>query len=105
MQPEAHRDGLTDQTAIVMLQELLAAQSTQANSLRDISEANLIWARNTERLIARLTSTGGVPPETLLSLERRFSEVLELIAEVGSGKRWKDKAAALAELNKFVISH
>lgn len=65
------------------------------NSNKELTESNLI-------LTKMLQAKTAVPQEIPADVESRFADLLELIAKVGSGKRWKSEQEASAALsNEF----
>lgn len=71
-------------------------------SSKDLSEANRILADNESRLISLLETTVGSQKGNPAVAAASVSDLLEWIAEVGSGKKWGSKQEALAELHSFV---
>ena len=72
-----------------------------SESHRLLSEAHLKQIEaNTELIKLVKISTANAsqfPSEVYLT---KFSDMLEVLADIGSGKRWKDKPSALLELSK-----
>jgi len=81
----------------------VSAVVSMIESNRILSEAHYTLVKNIDELIqlykqAVAHDAGG----TIATAFPRLSDLLELLAEIGSGKRWGSKKEALAELNKFV---
>jgi transposase-like protein len=76
---------------------------TLAEANKTLADAHKILARNNEDLIKMLRPTENdvedIPPAVAAS----FSGFLELLAQVGSGKRWKTPEEARAAVNKLVL--
>lgn len=71
-------------------------------SNRSLVESNKILAKNTEELILLLKFTANDPGQIPINVEAKFSLLLELLAEVGSGKNYKSKQEAAAAFRKRI---
>lgn len=76
-----------------------------SESNRILAESNHSLARSHEELVLMVKSTAHAPDaNTHADQLERFSSLLEIIAEIGSGKKlWASKSQAVEELNKFVL--
>jgi transcriptional regulator with XRE-family HTH domain len=73
-------------------------------SNKTIAESNHILAKNNEELISMLKTTAYGGQQTSPDVAAKFSGFLELLAQVGSGKKkWKSIEEARAELNKLIL--
>lgn len=69
---------------------------------KELAESNNTLSKNQEVILSKMTASGG--QEISVDEAARWSNLLELLAEIGSGhKRWESKKQALAELSKFGI--
>jgi hypothetical protein len=72
-----------------------------AQSNKQIAESNASLSRSNEELVMMMKATVNVQKQTDLNVSTRFADLLELIAEIGSGKKkWMSKQEAVAELSK-----
>lgn len=85
-----------------VLLELIKSNFAQAEAHKVLSEANLILARNNENLITKMQSSADAAQETSVDVSASFADLLELLAEIASGKKFRSKQEALAELSKRV---
>lgn len=70
-----------------------------SEGIKNLSEATLVLARNNEKLVNKITDDD--PEQTPTAVESRLTDLLELIAKVGSGKRWKSEQEAHAALSRL----
>lgn len=77
-----------------------------AASDKEISEALKFKAKAHADLVDMLRNsiTEHDDAKMNLALEARLSDIWMMLADIGSGKRWKSKEEAVAELNKFVVA-
>lgn len=73
---------------------------TQSNKV--LAESNKILAISHSDLVEMVKQSVHAEPGTQSDGLSMFSDLLEVIADVASGKRYKSKQEALAELNKYV---
>jgi len=67
---------------------------------RELAEANNMLTKNQETILARMPA--GVSAKMIVDDQSRWNNLLELLAEVASGKRhFRSKQEALSELNKY----
>lgn len=87
-------------SGILTLQALV--NLTESN--KQLAESNHSLSRSHERLVNMVQkSTGDGQSEIPVSVSAKIADFLELIAELGTGKKiWKSKEEALAVLSKFV---
>jgi transcriptional regulator with XRE-family HTH domain len=85
------------------------ARDATGQALVNLTESNKILAESNKTLANShaelVTMVKGVVPDqqgTSVTDLARFSDFLEVLADVGSGKRWHSKKEALAELNKLL---
>lgn len=75
--------------------ELVDVAKTTADAVKNLSDAHLILTKNYDKSIAENHQ------EKSIIFDAKFSDLLELIAAVGSGeKKWLSKNEAVAELSK-----
>lgn len=75
-----------------------------AEANRTLADAHKILARNNEELITMIKpATVNDGQGMTEAFSARFSDLLELLAQVGSGKKWKSVEEARAALNKYVV--
>lgn len=99
-EPEVKYEGKKNDQALTM-QALV--NLTESN--RILAESNKTLARSHEELVMMVKSTGSVEPKINTGLEARFSRLLHLIAQVGSGSRWDTIDEAEEALGKYVLDH
>lgn len=77
-----------------------------AESNKQIAESNASLSRSNEELVIMIKSTVNGAPQTDATLSTKWTDLLELLAEIGTGKkRWLSKQEAVAELSKrFLIA-
>lgn len=79
-----------------------------AASNRMLAEANIILARSHEQLLSKWANrlddafTADAGQENDVAYLSRLSDLLEVMAEIGSGKRWGSKEEARAALRIFL---
>lgn len=78
----------------------MAAIISMSESNKLLAESNKTLAKNNEDLIQIFKTTVDAPQQIPLTLEARFAALLELIAQVGTGKHWKSVQEAHAALSK-----
>lgn len=88
--------------AMATMRDLAASNKVIAESNKALAESNKSLARSNEQLVEMVKPIAGVQSESPATVDSKFSTLLELIADVGSGKRWKSKNEAVAELSNFV---
>lgn len=81
---EKKEDGQFASQAERMLAELIRAHNKQADSLKDVSEANLIWARNTENLIEKMKNMSEHDHQTLQESVAMILGLQEYLVELGA---------------------
>ncbi len=80
---------------------LVESNKILAEANRNISEANRDLAKNTVLLTTMLNAaTVNDHSEMPLTVVAKFADVLELLAEVGSGNKWHSKDEATAEIHR-----
>lgn len=100
--PQSHKDPETQED---FTQRTLA---DLAASNKMLAEANIILARSHEQLLSKWTNrpddviTAGAGQENDVAYLSRLSDLLEVMAEIGSGKRWGSKEEARAALRIFL---
>lgn len=72
------------------------------HSNKVLAESNKVLAISHSDLVEMVKRSVNVEPGSQTSDLARFSDLLEVIADVASGKRYKSKQEALAELSKYV---
>lgn len=83
----------------------MQALADLAASNREMAEAHKILASSQADLVTMLKqATGGDAAGMNASLEKRLSDILMKLAEVGTGKRWGSLKEATEELNKLLIA-
>lgn len=84
----------------------MQALADLAASNREMAEAHKVLAIAQADLVQMLKkkTTADDPPKIDLTMEKRFSDILMVLAEVGSGKRWRSIKEAAEELNKLVVA-
>lgn len=81
---DKNEDGQFASQAERMLAELIRAHNKQADSLKDVSEANLIWARNTENLIEKMKNMSEHDHQTLQESVAMILGLQEYLVELGA---------------------
>lgn len=81
-----------------IIHNLVESNKELATANKALSEAHLLIAKDHHEYMNRTTvnTSQGISQE----IDTKFSELLELIAEVGSGKKWENTDAAVLELSK-----
>lgn len=82
------------------LSGLIETNKALAEANKTLADAHKIIANSNGKLVELARITVGDGKQIPLALESRFSDLLELVAEVGSGKKWHSKKEALAELSR-----
>lgn len=95
-------DEIVRSAADKMLSELIRAHNKQADSLKDVSAANLIWARNTENLIAKMGTTAGVEQGNHSDFSETVARIAAVLVMLGTGKRWSSEQEAKEEIGNIV---
>lgn len=75
-----------------------------AESNKLLAEATRVLSRNQENLIKMIKTTGDSGEGISAALKERFSNILELIALIGTGTRWNSREEAIEVLNKYAIA-
>ncbi|MEP7375547.1 MAG: hypothetical protein ABI675_19535 [Chitinophagaceae bacterium] len=85
----------------------MQALADLAVSNREMAEAHNKLATSQVDLVSMLKqkTTVSDSPKIDVNLEKRFSDILMILAQVGTGKRWATIAEANEELNKLLIDH
>ena len=99
---------ITEPLSSQAILKLIDTNNTLVEANKTLADAHYIAAENSKRLLDKIDkyeSTVHSPSENLLTVQEMFSDVLDLIAQVGSGtKKWNTLKQARAELNKYVIA-
>jgi hypothetical protein len=76
-----------------------------AEANRTLADAHKILAKNNEDLIfiMKESKTPLSPSKNLLNEPATFGALLEVLAEIGSGKKWHSKDEALAEVGRRLV--
>lgn len=82
-----------------IIEDLAASSRDHAAADLKRAEAEIIREQNHKRIIDHIT--GNATEEIAEAIESRFSDLLELIARLGTGTRWKNEKDAREELSKL----
>lgn len=73
-----------------------------SESVRKMAESNAVLASTNNAVVSKMLSTEHDQKETLINVDARFSDLLEVIGKVGTKKGWwQSHQEAAAELSKL----
>ncbi len=90
---------LKNQTPEKIIEDLAASSRDHAAADLKRAEAEVLREQNHKRIIDHIT--GNASEEIPEAIESRFSDLLELIARLGTGTRWKNEKDAREELSRL----
>lgn len=95
--------GTEKELSVSSIMKIAQSNMILAEANKTLADAHIILARNNENLIGMVRATESVESEIPLAVQSKLTDLLGLIAEVGSGKRWKSPQEANAELHRRFV--